>query len=86
MDDLNKIKELFKKLYAAVGWARLHPQDGEPELWQERVLPLLDKYYDELEKLGVPREFSMCLFCFGIDYLTAVRSWTTELPLDNIKK
>lgn len=78
MDNLPRIKELFRKIYNAYGWSLVHPQQGNEELWEKSVLPVLDKYYDELAQLGVPREFSMCLFCFGIDYLTAFESFIKE--------
>lgn len=69
------VKQLFEKIYNAHIYCLKHPQETNKELWDSKILPLLDSYYNQLEKLGVPPEFSMCLFVFGIDYLQAVRSW-----------
>lgn len=80
-NDLIEIRKLFGKLQSAYVYCQRYPQEDNLELWEEKVFPMLDKYYDQLVTLGVPREFSMCLFCFGIDYLTALRAevkWRRE--------
>lgn len=80
MDNKNlpSIKVLFVKLYNAHVWAEAHPQEKHPERWNGYLLPYLEDIYNELEKLGGWREFSMALFAFGIDYLQAMRSWEDE--------
>lgn len=83
-DNLLEIKVLFKKIHNARVWANTHPQEKHSERWDEKLFPMLEDYYDSLVELGVPREFSMCLFCFGIDYLVAVNSWKNELPAQEV--
>jgi hypothetical protein len=71
---LPRIKQLFFKLHNAAVWAKAHPQSGNEQLWIDSVMPTVEGYCDQLATLGVPVEFSRCLFAFGVDYLTAYRS------------
>lgn len=76
--NLPRIKELFAKIKASSVWCNLHPQETNQALWETRALPTLERYYSELERLGVPRGFSEMLFGFGVDYLIAVRAWEAD--------
>ena len=57
-----KLKELFNKLVSAHKWMERNPDEVEEcEGLIERSVTI----YDELEKLGVSREFGECVLIFG---------------------
>jgi hypothetical protein len=80
-DNLLEIKRLFEKVYSAYVYGCRFSRKENEELWEEKITPLVEKYYERLEELGVDREFTMRLFIFGIDGLTAIRSWKNLKPL-----
>lgn len=62
-----KVKELFKKLYDAHRFVQTHEPIDYPEQYKT-VVDAVEGWCDELERLGVNRTFSLCIFTFGTDY------------------
>lgn len=59
---IERIKELFKKLKLGYDWCQRnqHNQTGIEELFRRS-----EQIFEDLEKLGVSRDFSQALFNFG---------------------
>lgn len=64
---MERVKELFKKLYDAHRYCESHPAIEYPDQYKA-VVGAVEGWYDELEGLGVQREFSMCIYAFGSDW------------------
>ena len=73
---LEKIKINFKKIREGRNWCDknypylLYGSGGQPSdeifiFWTDRLCPAMQCVYDDLEGLGVSREFSINLWLFG---------------------
>ena len=82
-EDLAKIKTLFEKLYNAHRYTQAHPAIDDVERFK-KVVVAVEGWCDELETLGVIRQFSMCIYTFGSDWKICYQMVDREntLPLD----
>ena len=70
MENSERVKALFKKLYDAHRWSQSHPAIAYPDQYKA-VCDAVEGWCDKFESMGYDRRFALCIFTFGTDYQIA---------------